>query len=267
MPDIPKKMRLGDLLVNNKIITQEQLEKALKYQQKHSVRLGEALVSLKVISEDKLLSVLRYHLKIPLVDLRKFPISKKIIELVPLDIAKRCRAIPVKTDESPGKKTLFIAMSNPLDLDAIKDIEFASGFRVQPLLTKETDILAALSHYYNIDFELEYPDVADLKIDKLLDDMSISLEGDKFEIRGTPDRSSRESSGNVKKVEREYIREMQKVTPDKRKISEKDFEESYYTTLKKERIVIRAILNLMLKKNIISKKELDDEIKEVEREF
>ena len=267
MPDTPKKMRLGDLLVNNKIITQDQLEKALKYQHKHSVRLGEALVSLKVISENKLLSVLKYHLKIPIVDLRKIPISKKVIGLLSSDIAKKYRAIPVKTDDSPGKKALFIAMSNPLDLDAIKDIEFASGFRVQPLLTKESDIIAALSHYYNIDFESEYPDIEDIKVNKILDDMSINLEGDKFEIKESSARPGGETPGSVKRAERESIRETQKAAPDRRKKSEKVLEESYYSSLKKERIVIRAILNLLMKKGIINKRELDEEIREIEHEF
>ena len=267
MADILKKIRLGDLLVKNKIITKEQLEKALRYQQKHTVRLGEALVSLKVISEDKLLSVLRYHLKMPVVDLRKFQIPKKIINLVPIEIAKRCRAVPVKTDESSGKKILFIAMSNPLDLDAIKDIEFASGFRVQPLLTKETDILAALSHYHNIDFESEYPGIADLEVDKLLDDMAISLENDKLEIGGSTDQSSRKSPDNLEKKKKEYIRRTQEAALDMKKKSKKDLEESHYSTIKRERIIIRTILNLMLKKNIISKKEMDDVIEEIEREY
>ena len=64
-----EKMRLGEFLIKNNIITQDELDQALNHQETRGGRLGDALIYLNIISEDKLLAALRYHLRVPAMDL------------------------------------------------------------------------------------------------------------------------------------------------------------------------------------------------------
>jgi hypothetical protein len=140
----PKKKRFGELLVEKKVITEDDLNRALSYISKNGGRVGDALVALEIISESQLLSALRYHFGIPAVELRRIRIRKDIIGLLPKDTALKHRAVPFKIKD----KTLLVVMSNPMDINAIEDIEFASGYRIQPILSKESEIAKALDAYY-----------------------------------------------------------------------------------------------------------------------
>ena len=139
-----KKKRLGELLVEKKIITDDDLAQALSYISKNGGRIGDALVALEVLSEDQLLGALRYHFGIPAVELKRIRIQQEIIDLVPKDTAMKHRAVPFNIKD----KTLLVVMSNPMDLNAVEDIEFASGYRIQPILSKESDLAEALNAYY-----------------------------------------------------------------------------------------------------------------------
>lgn len=140
----PKKKRFGELLVEKKIITDDDLAQALSYISKNGGRVGDALVALEILTEDQLLGALRYHFGIPAVELDRIRIQQEIIDLVPKDTALKHRAVPF----SIKNKMLLVVMSNPMDLNAIEDIEFASGFRIQPILSKESEIANALNTYY-----------------------------------------------------------------------------------------------------------------------
>ncbi|MBN1881259.1 MAG: hypothetical protein JW885_03715 [Deltaproteobacteria bacterium] len=139
-----KKKRFGELLVEKKVITEDDLSQALSYITKNGGRVGDALVALDIISEDQLMGALRYHFGIPVVDLKRIRIRQDIINLVPKETALKHRVVPFRIKE----KTLFVVMSNPMDLNAVEDIEFASGYRIQPILSKESEIANALSTYY-----------------------------------------------------------------------------------------------------------------------
>jgi type IV pilus assembly protein PilB len=145
------KMRLGDFLVSRKIITEEQLNRALQHQKQWGGRLGEALTFLRIVSEDKLLAALKYHLEIPIMDLQEVSISPDVIKLISREMAAKYKAVPVRIAVSFGKKTLLVAMSDPLDIKAIEEIQFVSGYRVQPVLSKERSIMNALNQYYDLD--------------------------------------------------------------------------------------------------------------------
>jgi len=140
----PKKKRFGELLVEKQVITEDDLDRALSYISKNGGRVGDALVALDIINEGQLLGALRYHFGIPAVDLRRIRIRQEIVDLVPKDTALKHRAVPFKIKE----KTLLVVMSNPMDINAIEDIEFASGYRIQPILSKESEIAKALDTYY-----------------------------------------------------------------------------------------------------------------------
>ncbi|MDQ7792474.1 MAG: type II secretion system protein GspE, partial [Clostridia bacterium] len=103
--------RLGDLLVQAGTITQEQLTQALAIQKRTGVRLGEVLVNEKFISQYQLIAVLENQLGIRSIDLRRAPLDTEAARRVPENLARRHVLIPVQVAD--GK--LLVAMKDPLD--------------------------------------------------------------------------------------------------------------------------------------------------------
>ena len=121
------KIRLGEFLIKNNIITQDELTQALNHQETRGGRLGDALVYLNIISEDKLLAALRYHLRVPAMELENRDIPEDVITTIPPSLARKYHAVPVQIKNDPsGKQNVLIAMSNPLDMNAIEELEFAT---------------------------------------------------------------------------------------------------------------------------------------------
>jgi hypothetical protein len=145
-------MRLGEFLIMNSIITQDELDRALNHQETRGGRLGDALIYLNIISEDKLLAALRYHLKVPTMELENRDIPEDILNTMPSNLVRKHHAVPVQIKKDPsGKNTLLLAMSNPMDINAIEEIEFATGIKVVPVLAKDSQIHALIRRYYEED--------------------------------------------------------------------------------------------------------------------
>lgn len=143
------KKRLGDLLVEAGLIDPFQLRAALAEQQKWGGRLGNHLVRLKFITEDKLIKFLSHQLKIQYVDIAKIKIPSSAIELIPEEIATKHNIIPLGIKVEGGKKTLFIATSDPTNLEAIDEIQFLTGYTVRPIIAADSAISKAIKDYYN----------------------------------------------------------------------------------------------------------------------
>ncbi|WP_108945322.1 GspE/PulE family protein [Shewanella halifaxensis] len=113
------KMRLGDLLVQELIITEEQLQQALTEQRSTGKKLGRTLIDLSCITEQQLLQFLSQQLNIPFIDISKRAIDAKVVSLLPEVQARRYRALVV---EDNGDSVL-VAMSDPADLQAMDNLE------------------------------------------------------------------------------------------------------------------------------------------------
>ena len=231
-----KEIKLSEFLVNNKIITKSELERALDYQKEHGGKLNEILVDSKIISEDKLLAALRYHLGIPVIDMERITVHEDIIGLITKELAKKHKAIPIKMQEVDKKKNLFVAMSDPLDLNAIADIEFKTGLKIQPVLCAEGDILMSLKHYYGVD-----------QSDVTIEDRNEGI-----------DETIRKSPTEETKDEFRLIKEASKFL-QKKAGQEVDID-SYYSTLSKERDLIRAMIKILIRKGIITPDDLKEEL-------
>jgi hypothetical protein len=238
------KMRLGEFLVDKNIITQEALNRALKYQEQWGGRLGDALINLNVISEDKLLAALKYHLNIPVINLEQATIPPDIIKLVPKEMAKKFRAVPVKVGEVSGKNVLFVAMTNPMDLKAIEEIQFSSGMRVQPVLSREKGIVMALSHYYNISAGFVAPTGPKISAAPSEDSMTIIRAGQEVRIDNHIQPVA-ELPGEPAVKEEE---------PPPASASEAD---------QREKKVLQALIKLMIEKGYITLEELKKKMSEV----
>lgn len=138
------KKRLGEVLIEAGLITQEQLQKALTLQKSSGKKLGEILVEQGVISEDQIIEVLEFQLGIPHVKLDRFPIEQDAVKLISEGIAKRHTLIPIKLE----KDKLYVAMSDPLNIFAIEDVQIYSGKNVQPVIAKSDEIKRQIDKYY-----------------------------------------------------------------------------------------------------------------------
>ncbi|AGX05700.1 ATPase involved in pili biogenesis [Bacillus sp. NRRL B-14911] len=138
--------RLGDLLVESGLITEEQLQLALA--EKHrDQRLGDALLQRGYITEQQLIEVLEFQLGIPHVSLFRYPFDTKLFSIVSKDMAKRNLILPLKKD---GEK-LYVAMADPMDFYTIDDLRLSTGFHIEAAIATKDDIIRAINKYYDMD--------------------------------------------------------------------------------------------------------------------
>ena len=140
------KERLTEILINNKLITQEELDQALKSRRKKAAGLSDILVDLKFIKESEPISTLSEGLGFPLIDLKRFKIDYEIVKIIPIDIARHYQIIPI----SKMGDTITLAMADPLNIFAIDHVEALTGYKINPIISSSQDILQTI--------ELSYPD-------------------------------------------------------------------------------------------------------------
>ncbi|MGM0416016.1 MAG: GspE/PulE family protein [Thermodesulfobacteriota bacterium] len=148
---VTKKIRIGDLLVSEGIITEEQLQQTLKAQKGTGRKLGRMLIDMGAISEDKFLSFLSSQLNIPLVDLRHFKFNPELVKVIPEALARRFRVLAL-TREDDG---LLVGMADPTDLFAIDKIAARTNENIKPAVVRESDLLRALDNVYRRTDEIE----------------------------------------------------------------------------------------------------------------
>ncbi|AAN57083.1 Flp pilus assembly complex ATPase component TadA [Shewanella oneidensis MR-1] len=139
------KMRLGDLLVQESIITEEQLQQALGEQRKTGHKLGRTLIDLRSITETQLLQFLSQQLNLPLLDISKRSIPSEVVNLIPEVQARRFRALAV---EDRGDSVL-VAMSDPADLQALDHLEtIIAPKKLSVAVAPEQQLLQAFDNLY-----------------------------------------------------------------------------------------------------------------------
>ena len=140
----PKKIRLGDLLVQNSIITQAQLEQALADHKATGRKLGRSLVDLGFIAEHNLLEFLARQLQIPLLNLRQYKVDPEVVKLLPEAQARRFRAIVL----SKTAREAVVGMADPTDLMAYDEIGRILKMSLQLALVREADLLQTIDQFY-----------------------------------------------------------------------------------------------------------------------
>ncbi|GCD81666.1 ATPase, T2SS/T4P/T4SS family [Parageobacillus thermoglucosidasius] len=145
-----ERKRLGDLLVEAGLITEEQLEEALR-EKAPGQKLGDVLLQLGYITEQQLIEVLEFQLGIPHVSLYRYPIDPKLTNLIPKEFAKRHMVMPLKVE---GER-LLVAMADPMDFFVIDDLRLSTGFHIETAIASKDDILRAINKYYDMDESVE----------------------------------------------------------------------------------------------------------------
>jgi type IV pilus assembly protein PilB len=136
--------KLGQLLTGSNLITEAQLKEALTLQKREGGRLGTNLIKLGYITEEKLVTFLSKQWGIPAINLPDYKIDLSVLKLVPLEIARKYRIIPVARVGA----TLTIAMADPSNVFVIDDVKFMTGYNVEAVVAGESAILNAISAYY-----------------------------------------------------------------------------------------------------------------------
>jgi len=132
-----KKIRLGDLLVEKGLITEDQLQHALSEQKKLGRKLGGTLIELGMIDENSLLSLLASQLNIPLIDINNYNYSNEVAKLLPESIARRYRALVLEDRE----RDYLVAMADPTDIYALDEIQSKLNKPVSQAIVRETALL------------------------------------------------------------------------------------------------------------------------------
>jgi MSHA biogenesis protein MshE len=139
-----QKIRIGDLLVQNKVISEEQLEQALAEQKRSGHKLGRVLVQQGFISEDDLLEFLANQLKIPYIDLKHFQFRPQTVRLLPEAHARRYRAIVL----SEARDELMVGMADPTDIFAYDELSRLLKRPLRIALVRESDLLQTIDIVY-----------------------------------------------------------------------------------------------------------------------
>jgi hypothetical protein len=153
--------KLGELLLQEHLITQDQLDEALDSQMTFGIKLGSSLIELGFITEEQLCGLLSKKLGVPAITPRTLSsVPQEVLDQVPAELAGKYRVIPIRIE---GKK-LALAMADPTDFKATDDVAFVTGYIILPHIAPDVWITSALSRYYHVRGDIRY-----LMIEGILD--------------------------------------------------------------------------------------------------
>ena len=135
---------LGELLLDRGLITQAQMDQGLELQRVRGGLIGEILVELEFVKEDDIAQALTAQYGFPYLPLSNYDVDSEITSIIPGRVARQYLLVPI--DKIGNNLTL--AMSNPLNIQAIEDVELLSGCSVQTFVSTSTDIKRAIEKYY-----------------------------------------------------------------------------------------------------------------------
>jgi type IV pilus assembly protein PilB len=128
--------RLGDLLIQAEMITPDQLDAAIQEHKKTGHLLGATLVRMGFVTERQVLQLLHEQLNLPLVDLDTTTADEQALSKIKEEQAKKYMALPIEIE---GRKTLVVAMADPLNVSALEDLRFHAGMFIRPVLAAGSD--------------------------------------------------------------------------------------------------------------------------------
>jgi type IV pilus assembly protein PilB len=170
-------VRLGEILVKESLITQEQLQKALEFQRANGGKLGSCLTRLGIISDDEITGVLSRQYGVPSINLKYYEIDPSVIKLIPVDTAQRYQVIPLSRVGS----VLTIAMTDPTNVFAMDDIKFMTGFNVEPVVASESAIGEAITRFYG-GSDASHEELTKMMKDLVEEDQELELTAEEAEL-------------------------------------------------------------------------------------
>jgi type IV pilus assembly protein PilB len=136
--------RLGDTLVEAGLITADQLKEALQKQKSRGIRLGRVLVEMNLATDESIARTLARQMNITYLNLNETTLPPEVLTTIPEGIVRTHNLVPISLD---GNR-LSITMADPLDVFIIDEINYQTGYEVEVLISSESQIEAAIRHYY-----------------------------------------------------------------------------------------------------------------------
>jgi type IV pilus assembly protein PilB len=143
--------QLGDILLDDGLVTSEQLATALQEQRRLGRSLGRVLVDLGMVTEGQLVAALATQIGLPFVDLSEFQVDANAVLSVNASVARRHVALPIAYEDT----RLVVAMADPANVFAVDDIRSITGREVKPVVATKADLLAAIDRYHRADGDLD----------------------------------------------------------------------------------------------------------------
>ncbi|MGB2627464.1 MAG: type IV-A pilus assembly ATPase PilB [Candidatus Acidiferrum sp.] len=188
-------VRLGEILIKESLITQDQLDKALDFQRTNGGKLGSCLTKMGFITDDDITGVLSRQYGVPSINLKYYEIDPNVIKLIPQDTALRYQVIPLSRVGS----VLTIAMTDPTNVFAMDDIKFMTGFNVEPVVASESAIGEAITRFYGGGHS-NHEELSNLMKDLVDDDQELELAADEEQMDATALEKAAEEAPIIKLV-------------------------------------------------------------------
>jgi type IV pilus assembly protein PilB len=177
--------RLGEILVKNNLINRDQLNRALEEQKLSGgqLRLGSILINLKLLTEEQLTSFLSKQYGVPSVNLADYEIDPAVIKIIPPEVVQKYQLLPVNR----AGATLVVAVSDPSNLFAIEDIKFMIGYNIEMVVASEHDIKTSIDKYYD-----QSASLADVMSDMDVEDFEIVDDNEQIDV-GSLERATEDA--------------------------------------------------------------------------
>jgi type IV pilus assembly protein PilB len=188
-------VRLGEILLKESLITQDQLDKALEFQRSNGGKLGSCLTKMGFITDDDITGVLSRQYGVPSINLKYYEIDPNVIKLIPQDTALRYQVVPLSRVGS----VLTIAMTDPTNVFAMDDIKFMTGFNVEPVVASESAIGEAIGRFYG-GGAASHEELSNLMKDLVDEDQELELAAEEQEMDAASLEKAAEEAPIIKLV-------------------------------------------------------------------
>jgi type IV pilus assembly protein PilB len=188
-------VRLGEILLKESLITQDQLDKALEFQRSNGGKLGSCLTKMGYITDDDITGVLSRQYGVPSINLKYYEIDPNVIKLIPQDTALRYQVVPLSRVGS----VLTIAMTDPNNVFAMDDIKFMTGFNVEPVVASESAIGEAIGRFYG-GGNASHEELSNLMKDLVDEDQELELAAEEQELDAASLEKAAEEAPIIKLV-------------------------------------------------------------------
>lgn len=233
--------KVGEILIRAGLIDEGQLRAALGDQSNWGQRIGVTLVKMGLIEERDLVRALAQQLQLPVVGLEGKRVQPEVLELVPLAFAEKHLCVPLFVKDGPNGRTLYVGMDDPGNLEAVDDLGFKTGLVVQPVLVSPSELCEAIDRFYRPAEERSL-------------DVDTPESGLDLEAGGRPPKTGVDHTQRVEESlfpDLDEIDSQRKVEARAKPAAAPDpADEST------NRIILRALCQLLVEKQLISREEL-----------
>jgi hypothetical protein len=141
-----ERMKLGEMLLKKKLVTKEQLDTAIEYQKSLGGKIGSIIVKLGYMTDEALTREIARHYNMEVTDLANMILPVNLLKAVPKDIIEKHHLIPVHQTNS----VLTVAMSDPTDYEALDELQFVTGKKIETTLATRDSIKRAIAEYLDV---------------------------------------------------------------------------------------------------------------------